>query len=68
MRAGSTEDEFMFTVHCPRHGSEVLLNERRITALEPDEGRLKVRWVCWCGYQGSHRSGRARRRPASSIV
>src|SRR5262245_12608587 len=59
--AGSTEDESMSTVHCPRHGSEVLLNERRIVAIEPDDGRLTVRWVCWCGYQGSHRTGRARR-------
>ena len=54
----------MFTVHCPRHGSDVLLNERRIVALEPDDGRLMVRWVCWCGYQGSHHTGRARRRTA----
>jgi hypothetical protein len=54
----------MFTVHCPRHGSEVLLNERRIVALEPDDDRLKVRWVCWCGYRGSHRTGRSRRQTA----
>ena len=54
----------MFTVHCPRHGSEVLLNERRIVALEPDDDRLKVRWVCWCGYRGSHHTGRSRRRTA----
>jgi hypothetical protein len=56
----------MFIVHCPRHGSEVLLNERRITALEPDDGRLKVRWVCWCGYQGSHHTGRSR--PQTAII
>jgi hypothetical protein len=54
----------MFIVHCPRHGSEVLLNERRIVALEPDDDRLKVRWVCWCGYRGSHQTGRARRQIA----
>src|SRR5262245_26872852 len=63
-RSGSTEDESMFTVHCPRHGSEVLLNERRIVALEPDDDRLKVSWVCWCGYRGSHHTGRARRQTA----
>ena len=51
----------MFTMHCPRHGSEVLLNERRITGLERDGDHLTVRWVCWCGHQGSHRTGRARR-------
>jgi hypothetical protein len=44
----------------------VLLNERRIVALEPDDGRLTVRWVCWCGYQGSLRTGRPRHQ--TSIV
>ncbi len=50
----------MFSVHCPRHGSEVLLNERHITAIDPSGDRLTVRWVCWCGYRGSHRTGRPR--------
>jgi hypothetical protein len=51
----------MFTVQCPRHGSEVMLTERRITGLEPEGDRLTVRWVCWCGFRGSHRTGRSRR-------
>jgi hypothetical protein len=55
------EDVLMFSVHCPRHGSEVLLNERHITAIDPSGDRLTVRWVCWCGYRGSHRTGRPRR-------
>jgi hypothetical protein len=56
----------MFTVDCPRHGSEVLLPERRITALDTRGGRITVRWTCWCGHRGSHRTGRAR--PTPSIV
>jgi hypothetical protein len=56
----------MFSVHCPRHGSEVLLSERHITGLEPTDGRLTVHWVCWCGHRGSHRAGRPR--AASTIV
>lgn len=56
----------MFTVHCPRHGSEVLLPEQRISALENDGDRLTVRWMCWCGHQGSHRTGRSRPTSRSS--
>ena len=56
----------MFSVQCPRHGSEVLLTERHITGIEPTDGQLTVRWVCWCGHAGSHRTGRTV--PASTIV
>jgi hypothetical protein len=52
----------MFSVHCPRHGSEVLLSERHILGLDPSDDHLTVRWVCWCGYHGSHNTGRPRRR------
>jgi hypothetical protein len=55
------EDTGMFSVHCPRHGSDVLLTERRIVGLEPSSDGITVRWVCWCGHQGSHHTGRARR-------
>lgn len=50
----------MFSVYCPRHGSEVLLNERKIEALVSSGDGLTVRWVCWCGYRGSHQTGRGR--------
>lgn len=48
----------MFSIQCPRHGSEVLLSERRITGIENSGGRVTVRWTCWCGYHGSHQTGR----------
>jgi hypothetical protein len=52
----------MFTVQCPRHGSEVLLSESHIVGLDrSSDGRMTVRWVCWCGHRGSHRTGRSRR-------
>jgi hypothetical protein len=56
----------MFSVHCPQHGTEVLLSERHIVGLDPSDDYLTVRWVCWCGHRGSHRTGRPSRR--SSIV
>jgi hypothetical protein len=56
----------MFAVHCPRHGSQVLLTERHIVGMEPSADGLTVRWVCWCGHQGAHRTGRARR-PVSLV-
>jgi len=51
----------MFSVNCPRHGSEVLLSESRILGIDRTGDGLMVRWVCWCGHVGSHHSGRARR-------
>lgn len=60
--AASAEDDVMFSVHCPNHGCEVLLSDRRIERLvEVDEG-IRVDWVCWCGERGSFLTGR--RRPA----
>jgi len=55
------EDGLMISVHCPRHGSEKLLTERHITGLERSADGLTVRWVCWCGHHGSHRTGRPRK-------
>ena len=51
----------MFSVHCPRHGTEVLLSEGRIVGIDQARDGMTVRWVCWCGHAGSHRVGRARR-------
>jgi hypothetical protein len=55
------EDQTMFSVNCPRHGSEVLLSESRILGIDCTSDGLMVRWVCWCGQVGSHHSGRSRR-------
>lgn len=60
------QDVYMFTVHCPRHGSEVLLPERHITGLEQAGDHMTVRWVCWCGHHGSHQAGR--RRQSTNII
>ena len=49
----------MFKVHCPRHGTSVLLDEDRIVGIDAAAGGgMRVRWVCWCGHQGSHHTGR----------
>jgi hypothetical protein len=60
------ENGHMFSVHCPRHGSEVLLSARHIVGIDPSDDHLTVRWVCWCGYRGSHRTGRPS--PRSAII
>jgi hypothetical protein len=55
-----TEDEPMFSVHCPAHGREVLLSDRRIARIvNVDEG-IRLDWVCWCGERGSLITGRPR--------
>ncbi len=48
----------MFTVHCPRHGRQVLLDDDRILGIDRDAEGLRVRWLCWCGHSGSHCTGR----------
>lgn len=50
----------MFSVHCPSHGSEVLLSEKRIRALIPVPQGLRAEWECWCGHRGSFITGRPR--------
>src|ERR687897_898282 len=39
----------MFSVYCPRHGSDVLLSESRINGLDNSPGDITVRWTCYCG-------------------
>ena len=58
----------MFTVHCPRHGSDVLLSESRILDIDNSGDRMRVTWRCWCGHLGSHHTGRSRRALATDIV
>jgi len=48
----------MFTVHCPQHGSDVLLPERHIESLRNGDAGIEVRWVCYCGHRGSFLTGR----------
>jgi hypothetical protein len=48
----------MFSIHCPVHGSEVLLSERRIRGIDRTEAGLRVRYECWCGHRGAFASGR----------
>ena len=48
----------MFSVHCPKHGHEVLLGERRIESLRNRQDGIEVNWVCYCGHHGSFLTGR----------
>ncbi len=50
----------MFSVHCPRHGTEVLLTEDDIRSLERTDAGILVRWRCSCGHAGAHLTGRPR--------
>ena len=43
----------MFSVHCPTHGTQVLLTERRIEAIEAQQGGHDIRWRCWCDTTGT---------------
>ncbi|HEY3141151.1 MAG TPA: hypothetical protein VGJ86_08475 [Acidimicrobiales bacterium] len=49
----------MFSVHCPRHGHDVLLGHRQIRGIEGSGSDLTLRWVCWCGQRGDYRPHRS---------
>jgi hypothetical protein len=54
------EDDVMFSVQCPQHGSEVLLSERLIESVRNTAAGIEVRWVCYCGHWGAFTTGRRR--------
>lgn len=47
----------MFDVHCPGHGTRVLLGPRSIEALENTPHGVVLRWRCRCGATGTSRFG-----------
>ena len=44
----------MMSIHCPRHGRDVLVGHGQILGIE-GQVATTVRWVCACGHQGTHR-------------
>jgi hypothetical protein len=62
----AAQDAAMFSVHCPAHGSRVLLSERAIEGIDRIETGLNVRWRCHCGERGVLRTGRPR--PPARLV
>jgi hypothetical protein len=50
----------MFSVKCPRHGSDVLLSEQAIESVRNSPDGIEVRWRCHCGHRGSMLTGRHR--------
>jgi hypothetical protein len=54
----------MMSVHCPRHGREVLVGHRQILGIDGRAAEMTVRWVCWCGHEGTHRPHARPARPA----
>ena len=55
----------MFSVHCPRHGQEILLDHGRIRGLDTTDDGIVMTWECWCGHVGTTLTGRASRSAAA---
>lgn len=45
----------MLSIHCPRHGQDVLLGHRQILGIDGRGQDMTVRYRCWCGHEGAHR-------------
>jgi len=60
----------MMSIHCPRHGHEVLVGHRQILGIDGRGADMTVRWVCWCGHEGTLRphAGRTRAIAESAYV
>ena len=43
----------MFSVHCPRHGSPVLLTRRNTIGFSNGPNGPVLRWRCECGQEGT---------------
>jgi hypothetical protein len=54
----------MMSIHCPRHGREVLVGPSQILGIEGRGRDLTVRWACVCGHHGTHRP----QQPATSAT
>lgn len=48
----------MFDVHCPNHGSRVLLFSSDIEATANTREGIEVHYRCFCGYRGVWLTGR----------
>ena len=57
----------MFSVHCPRHGREILLDHGRIRGLDTTSDGIVLTWECWCGHVGTSITGRATRRDRAIV-
>ncbi len=51
----------MFSVHCPRHGSLVLLSYLEIEEMRNTTGGINVTYTCTCGHRGMWQTGRRHR-------
>lgn len=48
----------MFDVFCEHHNSRVLLGTSRIQEIRNTEGGIDVSYRCYCGSEGTWRTGR----------
>ena len=48
----------MFSIHCPRHGSEVLLFANAIRGMRNTLHGIEIDWICSCGQTGTLVTGR----------
>ena len=59
----------MMSVHCPRHGHEVLVGHHQILGIEGRGTEMTVRWECWCGHRGtSHPQARRPARARAAVA
>lgn len=51
----------MLSVHCPRHGSPVLLSYLNVEEMRNTTSGIQVTYRCTCGHRGTWQTGRRHR-------
>ena len=51
----------MFAVHCPRHGTRVLIWSSGVESVRNTEHGIEVDYRCTCGHRGTWLTGRRAR-------
>lgn len=57
----------MFAIHCPRHGSRVMLTLDAVDSMTRHNGCLALTYTCTCGHRGQWHS-RADRHEETTTV
>lgn len=58
----------MFAVHCPAHGTRVLIWSSGVEAVRNTDDGIEVDYRCTCGHRGTWRTGRRRSEAARLTI
>ena len=58
----------MLAINCPRHGTAMLLTERRVRSIRNTANGIELTVECYCGHVETIHTGRARGRGQLAVT